>query len=494
MKWIFQIARILTGALFVFSGLVKLNDPAGFAIKLNEYFDVFADDLSQKQDSISIVLKINNQTVSQKFPLYAFDTQKSAFVSFNGDTSTGFTTSIKWGSTAILSENTVKEIPSSFTLKAYVNNEKIQYVDSLIDSASMPLAHGYIFDVTKMVKPQGWLFDLFKEAKNYALALSIFFCALEVILGFAMLFSWQMKITIAITAALIVFFTFLTGYSAYFNKVTDCGCFGDFIKLKPWVSFKKDLILLGMVGLLILGFKSNKPIFGLKLGNKIMLGTSILTFLFGFMCYWYLPLWDFLPYKKGNDIKEIMNFVPVGQRSSDSISIKFVMAKNRDSATVTTQQYTEYAKNGWVFARQDRQIIVEGFKSPIHDFAIFDPHSNENLKDEMLNHSGFQVFFIVPYLEKCTITDYKNITEIYKFTKKLNIPFYALTSASNEAAMLFVKQHDLPFTFFAADQKMLMTMARYNPTIYLFNGAKVIDKWSGVSNPQWKDLEFYMKK
>ena len=48
---------------------------------------------------------------------------------------------------------------------------------------------------------------------------------------------------------MIVFFTFLTFYSAYYNKVTDCGCFGDAIKLTPWGSFRKDLILLFFISL-----------------------------------------------------------------------------------------------------------------------------------------------------------------------------------------------------------------------------------------------------
>jgi hypothetical protein len=41
---------------------------------------------------------------------------------------------------------------------------------------------------------------------------------------------------------MIVFFTFLTFYSAYFD-VVKTGCFGDALKLKPWESFMKDVLL-----------------------------------------------------------------------------------------------------------------------------------------------------------------------------------------------------------------------------------------------------------
>ena len=64
---------------------------------------------------------------------------------------------------------------------------------------------------------------------------------------------------------MIVFFTFLTWYSAYFNKVTDCGCFGDAIKLTPWESFTKDVILLVLIVIIMIGLKYIKPLFNNKL-------------------------------------------------------------------------------------------------------------------------------------------------------------------------------------------------------------------------------------
>lgn len=44
MKYILGIARLLVGNLFIFSGLVKANDPLGFSYKLEEYFVEFGMD------------------------------------------------------------------------------------------------------------------------------------------------------------------------------------------------------------------------------------------------------------------------------------------------------------------------------------------------------------------------------------------------------------------------------------------------------------------
>jgi uncharacterized membrane protein YphA (DoxX/SURF4 family) len=46
MKIIDNAVRWFVGVLFIFSGLVKLNDPVGTAIKMEEYFEVFATDIA----------------------------------------------------------------------------------------------------------------------------------------------------------------------------------------------------------------------------------------------------------------------------------------------------------------------------------------------------------------------------------------------------------------------------------------------------------------
>ena len=89
----------------------------------------------------------------------------------------------------------------------------------------------------------------------YALAISIIVVIVEVLLGIALLIGFKPKLTVWSLLLMIVFFTFLTFYSAYFNKVTDCGCFGDAVKLTPWESFTKDIILLVLIVILFAGIR-----------------------------------------------------------------------------------------------------------------------------------------------------------------------------------------------------------------------------------------------
>jgi len=95
----------------------------------------------------------------------------------------------------------------------------------------------------------------------YALLIAIVLVIVEILLGIALLIGHRKKITLWLLLLMIAFFTFLTFYSAYFNKVTDCGCFGDAIPLVPWESFIKDVILLVLILFLMFTQKHIKPSF-----------------------------------------------------------------------------------------------------------------------------------------------------------------------------------------------------------------------------------------
>jgi triosephosphate isomerase len=165
------------------------------------------------------------------------------------------------------------------------------------------------------------------------------------------------------------------------------------------------------------------------------------------------------------------------------------MQKGDDSVKVTTMEYADYAQKGYTFIRQDRQLIVEGYKSPIHDFAIYNLLTGEDLKEQVLQSKNYQIVFVMPFLSETDEGPIEELKKIYEWTKNRNIDLYALSSASLEPVKEFKKKHNLSFDIHAADQKMLMTMARYNPTFYLFKGSRVLEKYSGFSMPTISRLE-----
>jgi uncharacterized membrane protein YphA (DoxX/SURF4 family) len=137
---------------------------------------------------------------------------------------------------------------------------------------------GFSFKLEEYFSPDVFNLPFLKNT----LEIAVFVVALELILGLMLLMKVKLKTTLLSLIALCVFFAFLTFYSAYFNKVTDCGCFGDAIKFTPWQSFWKDMALL--FGLIVLWFlnKKSETLTNEKgcLKNFLWLGILLLLTLF----------------------------------------------------------------------------------------------------------------------------------------------------------------------------------------------------------------------
>ena len=174
------------------------------------------------------------------------------------------------------------------------------FIFSGLIKANDPLGFGY--------KLQEY-FEVFHISflNDYAVLLAILLCTLEIVLGALLLLGfWSSKVAWGLLL-IIIFFTFLTFYSAFFEVVTSCGCFGDAIPLTPWQSFAKDIILLSLILHLFLRRKEILPVLtGVKAQQFIAGLVLILSLGFGLFTYSYLPILDFLPYKVGNNIPQLM--------------------------------------------------------------------------------------------------------------------------------------------------------------------------------------------
>ncbi|UCE94766.1 MAG: DoxX family membrane protein, partial [Flavobacteriaceae bacterium] len=111
----------------------------------------------------------------------------------------------------------------------------------------------------------------------YALEFSILLILAEIMLGVMLLVGFKAKFTVWSLFGISLIFLFLTWYSAYFNKVTDCGCFGDAITLTPWETFYKNIVLIVLVIYLLIRVYDVQPLFSDAFAKRISL-ISVLVF------------------------------------------------------------------------------------------------------------------------------------------------------------------------------------------------------------------------
>jgi len=360
MKYLVNFSRLFVGLLFIFSGLIKINDPVGFSFKLEEYFG-----------------------------------------------------------------------PTVFN------------IDFLLP---------------------------------YVLPLAIFIVVVEVLLGVFLLIGLKKEFTIYSLFAMIVFFTFLTWYSAYFNKVTDCGCFGDAIKLTPWESFTKDIILLVFIIILMIGLKYIKPLFTNKLQYSIPVISLVICILIVNQVLSHLPLLDFRPYKIGNNIIENM----ITPEDSKKAIFRYDWLFNVEGEKKIISTSGSFPSVEGDFISVDTELLEEGYEPPIHDFSM--ELDDIDYTDDLMQEEKLLifVFYNISKMESEAMDDLK---ESLSIAMDNNYKIIGLTASGNEDVNNFKSKFLVDLDFYFCDETALKTIVRSNPAALKLHKGTIIEK------AHWNDFQ-----
>ena len=325
---------------------------------------------------------------------------------------------------------------------------------------------------------------------DYAVSMAMFICIFEIMVGIALLIGAYTRLNMWLLLLMIVFFTLLTGYSAITNKVTDCGCFGDAIKLKPVESFLKDVLLLVFILIMFIGQKHIKPIVSNKTIVSIALGVSLLVItFFTFNTYMFLPKIDFLPYKVGNDIGQLMTLPPDAKR--DSVVMVFIYEKDGKQFEFGVNEVGN-VDDTYKFVDRIDKVIVEGDKAPIHDFKLFDV-SGQDYTDTLLLQKGFRMILVQTNILKSRTGIEPQIAQLANDCALAGIPFWALTNTTLTDVEPYRHEHQFAFNYYNMDVTPLKSMVRSNPGLLLMKDNVVIKKWSAYGIPTFEKVKLYME-
>ena len=292
----------------------------------------------------------------------------------------------------------------------------------------------------------------------FALMISVMVVVFEVVLGVFLLIGYKPKFTVYSLLAMIVFFTFLTFYSAYFDKVKDCGCFGDALKLTPWESFTKDVVLLFFILILLAGIKHIKPLFGGLFTTTLALLSFIGSLWFGYHVLEHLPSKDFRAYKIGANIKEAMQVPEDAAKPVQEFYWTF--KENGTLKTITTNG--AYPTVNGDFVSVDSKVIKEGYKPAIYDFSI--ESAEEDLTAHFLNQDHLIV--VVSYnLEKISRDGALKLKQLQDKARNNGYKIIGLTSSGDAIKQRIKEAYKIDFDFYVCDEKALKTIVRANPGI-----------------------------
>ena len=360
------------------------------------------------------------------------------------------------------------------------------FIFSGLIKANDPLGFGY--------KLQEY-FEVFHISflNDYAPAIAILLCTLEIVLGALLLLGFWAKEVAWGLLILIIFFTFLTFYSAFFEVVTSCGCFGDAIPLTPWQSFSKDLILLVLITVIFRQREHLAPLIKNKLTQDLISGFVVLLSLgFGLYTYNFQPIVDFLPYKIGNNIPALMVVPPGAPLDVYEITYNLKNKKTGEDKTMTDKEYLKtgiWKDTNWeIVGEPVNKLMKKGYDVKIKDLKITDSQGTDYNK-ELLENPYYNLIVVAYDLSKANKNGIGDLNALaINAAENYNIRTVLLTSNSAQSAEEFSDQNKLVMEIFYADGIPLKSMVRANPGLLLLKNGTVINKWHFHNLPSYEEL------
>lgn len=337
---------------------------------------------------------------------------------------------------------------------------------------------------------------MFEWMAHIALPLAIIICASEIILGILLLIGYKRDLTLWLLFAQIAFFTFLTFYSACFNKVTHCGCFGDFLKLKPWESFWKDVALMILITLLFAGKENIKEIARPLILIVITLIGCTLSIGFPIWAYRNLPPLDFRAYAPGMNLKENMKPGKDYTAAVYETVFKYENLKTHEIKEFDSKNYPWADTLNWKWNATDSKLVKDAINPPkITDLSI-NSESSGDMKDSLLNDKNYSIWLIEYDLKKTEddATLHAKINDFYTLATKNGNKFIALTASSAKDVDDYKHAHNALYDFYSVDAIVLKTMVRSNPGLMLMKDGTVIANWHHNNFPTFSEVkEKYFK-
>lgn len=397
----------------------------------------------------------------------------------------------------------LKQKPKSWPIDLIKNFLGSLFIFSGVVKAIDPLGTAYkmkdYFDAFSQFT--GWNFDWLASSSTF---LAVFMIVLEIVLGIALILGAYKKIVLPVSAAMLVFFTVLTGFTfgtGYMNsdyypanarkeakssgqdyqfwtefderqmKVTDCGCFGDFLKLKPKHSFFKDLILMGVLVILFLGISKIQPWAEPWFLNMKIVGASLFLLLFCFSNYiWGLPMFDFRPYKPGKNILE--------QRvaAEEPVVKYFFVYKNKNTGeekNFLVSELTALDKEEWEYVDRIEDVINPGVPAKIQNFYASD-EDGVDVTDHVLENPEYSFWILSKDLKKSKKKAWAELNEISKLADQEGLEMFVFTPSNFED---FRHEVQAAYPFYTADKTFVKTIVRANPGLVILQNGNVIDKF-----------------
>ncbi len=320
------------------------------------------------------------------------------------------------------------------------------------------------------------------------LSTSVLLSATEFILGVMLFFAIGRHIATKVMVAFMTVMTLITLWLVVAQPISNCGCFGDAITLTNGETFAKNIVLLAIS--ILLAWKPTLMIRFLSRGNSTIVFDYSIIFIIATSLYslYFLPQFDFRPYKIGTNIKAATT-IPDGAEQPE-FETTFIMKKDGVTKEFTLENYPD---STWEFVDSKTVKTKEGYVPPIHDFSI-QTLQGDDITDDVLERKGYTFLLIAPQLEQANDSNFGQIDQIYEYAEEHDYPFICLTASNKKGIDRWQDITGAEYEFCNTDATTLKTVIRSNPGLLLLKDGTIIQKWSHNALPSTDGLNAPLNK
>jgi uncharacterized membrane protein YphA (DoxX/SURF4 family) len=316
---------------------------------------------------------------------------------------------------------------------------------------------------------------------DYTLLFSLLMNGFEIVAGVAVLLGWRMRLFSWLLLLLIIFFTFLTGYALLSGKIKTCGCFGDCIPLTAAQSFMKDLLLLALIIFIFVKRDLVQPLLPSFLNGFIILLVIVFCVIGQYYVLNHLPVFDCLPYKKGNNLLQQMK-QPEGA-VADSFEIRMKYRKDGKDVEFDMDHFPDdFNDSTYQFVDRYQKLVRKGTAAPpIADLVLYSEAGTDTTQ-AVLNQPNKYIMLLVKDAAMANSNWIRHASMVAKAAAQKNIPVLVVTATLDEAKSQLY--HESNIQFIRCDATVIKTAARVNPTYFLMQQATVLGKYADVDFKQ----------
>lgn len=308
----------------------------------------------------------------------------------------------------------------------------------------------------------------------------------EMTVGYLLICNVFVSLSSLVALLFMAFFTPLTLYIAIADPVSDCGCFGDAVKLSNWQTFYKNLLFLPIA--VVVYWKRERfrqlIVTWRKCAIAIVgIAASVIISVKGITDE---PIIDFRPYSVGTDIAEAMA-IPEDAPMPE-YQTTFILSKNGEEKEFDENNYP-YNDSTWTFIDSKSVVISEGYVPPIKDFTLID-REGENKTNEILASAEPVYLFVSPMLDKVSDEHVKTVKKVVESQFAKGRQTYILTASGEAQQAKFNERAETGFDYLMGDETMLKTIVRSNPGLIVIQNGVIVAKYHpdhlpahGIDNP-----------